>query len=324
MKITLSILILCSIAFIADDIDQLLFNSAHATDEAHDHENHDEHDNHDDHDETATEAIIEPDAAKQAGIFTEHVTSQTIKQSMVLTGRMMQVPDNTYTIKARFPGIVKSVKVKWGEKVKKGHVLALIESNDSLRTYSVKAPQSGIVIERITNAGDVANENALFVIADLSTLWAEFNVFPSDLDSIRAQQDIIIQHLDSNLSTQSKIKMLLPVADAVSQTVTAIVPISNKDNLWRPGMIVEGYVHVQEKLARLAIKESALQNMDEKPVVFVKENESMFVPHEVTLGERDGEFIEVLSGLSEGDEYVSQGSFRIKADLLKSTAEHDH
>ncbi|MDW3094691.1 MAG: efflux RND transporter periplasmic adaptor subunit [Gammaproteobacteria bacterium] len=305
------ILFLSSVTFNITSLNQILFTSVYAGEDDHD-------------EEAATEAIIQADVAKRAGIFTEHVSSQTIKQSKVLTGRMMQVPDNTFTIRARFPGIVKSVKVQWGESVKKGQVLALIESNDSLRTYSVKAPNEGVVIERNTNMGDVANDNALFKIADLSTLWAEFNVFPSDLHSIKAQQNIIIQHLDSNLSTQSKIKMLLPVADAVSQTVTAIVPISNKDSLWRPGMIIEGYVHVQEKLAHLAIKESALQNMGEKSVVFVKENESMFVPHEVTLGERDGEFIEVLSGLSEGDEYVSQGSFRIKADLLKSTLEDDH
>ncbi len=219
---------------------------------------------------------------------------------------------------------MKSVKVRWGERVKKGQVLALIESNDSLLTYSVKAPHNGVVIKRNTNTGDVANENALFVISDLSTLWAEFNVFLSDLNSITVNQDIDIQHLDSKLSTQSKISMLLPVTDPISQTVTAIVPILNSDNRWRPGMVIEGNVHVKETLAEHAIKESGLQNMHEKPVVFVKENESMFVPHEVTLGERDGEFIEILSGLSHGDEYVSEGSFRIKADLLKETAEHEH
>ncbi len=219
---------------------------------------------------------------------------------------------------------MKSVKVRWGERVKKGQVLALIESNDSLLTYSVKAPHNGVVIKRNTNTGDVANENALFVISDLSTLWAEFNVFLSDLNSITVNQDIDIQHLDSKLSTQSKISMLLPVTDPISQTVTAIVPISNSDNRWRPGMVIEGNVHVKETLAEHAIKESGLQNMHEKPVVFVREDEAMFVPHEVTLGERDGKFIEILSGLSHGDEYVSEGSFRIKADLLKETAEHEH
>lgn len=298
----------------------------HDKDEAHDEHNDHENDDHDDHDdhEGENEATIQPDAAKRAGIGTDQVSSETLHKRSILTGRVMLNRDKTYAVRARFPGIVKAVKVRWGQQVKKGQVLATIESNDSLLTYSVSAPRSGVVLERNTNVGDVANDDALFTIADLTTVWAEFHIFPRDLPLIKEQQIVNVHALETNDNAKSKIDMLLPTADAASQTVIAIVPLSNESGIWRVGMIIEGHVEIEEKVASVAVKEEAVQTMDEKPVVFIKENAKTYVPREVELGESDGNYVEILAGLQLGEEYVSQGSFRIKADLLKSTAEHDH
>jgi len=203
-------------------------------------------------------------------------------------------------------------------------VLATVESNDSLLTYSIYAPRSGVVLERNTNVGDVANDDALFTIADLTTVWAEFHVFPRDLPLIKEQQVVNVHALETNDKAKSKIDMLLPTADAASQTVIAIVPIPNESGIWRVGMIIEGYVEVGEKVADLAIKEYAIQTLNEKSVVFIKENEKTYVPREVRLGESDGDYVEVLAGIKLGEEYVTKGSYRIKADLLKSTLEDEH
>lgn len=307
-------------------------------DDGHEHdkdETHDEHDNHgnDDHvghsgehdeHEGENEATIQPDAAKRAGIGTDQVSSKTLHKRMILTGRVMLNRDSTYAVRARFPGLVKTVNVRWGQTVKKGQVLATIESNDSLRLYSVYAPRSGVVLERNTNVGDVVNDNALFTIADLSTVWAELHVFPRDLALIKEQQIVNVHTLETNKQVNSKIDMLLPTADAASQTVIAIVPIPNKNGAWRIGMIIEGRVEIGEKVANVAVKKDAVQTMNEKPVVFIKENEKTYVSREVEIGESDGSYVEILAGLQLGEEYVSRGSFRIKADLLKSTAEHEH
>ena len=299
----------------------------HDKDEAHDSHDEDGHgdhnDEHDDH-EDENEATIQPDAAKRAGIGTDQVSSETLHKRTILTGRVMLNRDSTYAVRARFSGIVKTVNVRWGQQVKKGQVLATIESNDSLRLYSVYAPRSGVVLERSTNVGDVAGENALFTIADLTTVWAEFHVFPRDLPNIKEQQVVNVHTLETGVNVNSKIDMLLPTADAASQTVIAIVPIPNESGVWRVGMIIEGHVDIGEKVANVAVKEEAVQTMNEKPVVFIKENEKTYVPREVEIGERDGSYVEILAGLQLGEEYVSQGSFRIKADLLKSTAEHEH
>ena len=323
MKIILTLLLI-GMAICIDGNNGNLIKLAYAdTDQHNEDEGRDEHDEHDDH-EGENEATIKPDAAKRAGIATDQVSSETLHKEIVLTGRVMLNRDKTYAVRARFPGIVKTVKVRWGQQVEKGQVLATVESNDSLLTYSIYAPRDGVVLERNTNVGDVANDEALFTIADLKTMWAEFHVFPRDLSLVKEQQVVSVHALETDDNVKSRIDMLLPTADAASQTVIAIVPIPNENGIWRVGMIIEGHVEVSEKVADIAVKENAIQTLNEKKVVFIKENEMTYVPREVELGDSDGNYVEILAGLQSGEEYVTDGSFRIKADILKSTLEDEH
>jgi cobalt-zinc-cadmium efflux system membrane fusion protein len=300
--------------------------------EEHAHDDHDDHEaeapheeEHDEeHDHAEGQATITPDAAARAGVVTEKAGPGTIRRTAVLTGRVILNRDRTYAVRARFPGVVKDVKVRWGQQVSKGLLLADIESNESLKTYSVYAPRSGVVLERNTNIGDVAGGDPLFVIADLSEVWAEFHVFPRDLANIREAQAVRVKTLEPGAESQGAISMMLPTADALSQTVIAIVPLANADGRWRPGMTVEGHVALSERLADLVVAEEAVQRMEDQTVVFVKEGENTYGPREVTLGEGDGTVVEVLSGLRTGDEVVSRNSFTIKADILKGSAEHSH
>jgi len=267
-------------------------------------------------------------AAQEANVKTEIADAGTIAQYAHLTGKITLNRNTTSDIRARFPGIVKAVKTTWGEQVKKGQVLAMIESNESLKIYPVTAPIDGMILARNTNVGDVAGDNALFTIADLSEVWAEFHVFPSDLAAVKQDQVVHVQTLGSvkkeqSQSTKASISMLLPTADQISQTVLAIVPLDNTDGAWRPGMIVEGDVLVSEKKAPLVVKTSALQQFRDFTVVFAKIGDTYEV-RMLELGINDGEFVEVLEGLKPGTEYVTENSFLIKADIEKSGASHDH
>jgi cobalt-zinc-cadmium efflux system membrane fusion protein len=117
--------------------------------------------------------------------------------------------------------------------------------------------------------------------------------------------------------------MLLPTADANSQTVLAIVPLDNSEGNWRPGMTVKGEALIAEKQVPLAVKTSALQKFRDFTVVFAKFGE-VYEVRMLELGARDGEMVEVLGGLKPGTEYVTGNSFLIKADVEKSGASHDH
>ena len=298
----------------------------------HGHDSHEKEDSHDDHghggdshgdehEEGKTE--IAPDAAKKAGISIEKAAPVMIGKVIPLTGRITINQNAKAEVRARFPGIIRSVKANLGEQVKKGQVLAVVESNESLKDYNVTAPIDGTILARNTNLGDVANGEPLFTIADLSTVWAKFHIFPKDADMVAAQQSVRVHTLDEGKEQDATISMLFPTADALSQTLVAVVPMDNKNSMWRPGTTIEGDVIVSQKQVSLAVRESSLQSMENQTVVFVKMGDS-YEMKPVKTGVSDGRYIEITSGLSAGQSYVSEGSFVIKADILKSGAAHEH
>ena len=295
---------------------------------AHEEELHDDHGDDDghghgdgEHEEGRTE--IDEEAAKAAGIVVSKASSANIHDVLTLTGRVVLNRNTTADVKARFPGIVRSVKVNLGQKVSKGQALASVESNESLSVYTVSSPTDGVVLTRNTNVGNVAGDAPIFTIADLSNVWAEFHVFPRDLGKVQEGQMVRVHTLEDGRQIEAPISMLLPTADPLSQTVIAVVTIPNAKNAWRAGMSVEGDVHIAEKQVPLAISKEAVQRMEDNTVVFVKEGDD-YEMRPVKLGKSDGKMVEVREGLKAGEHYVSQGSFIVKADIGKSEAGHDH
>tara|TARA_R110002126_G_scaffold279836_1_gene426904 strand:- start:44948 stop:45970 length:1023 start_codon:yes stop_codon:yes gene_type:complete len=295
--------------------------------EHNDHDDHDEkaagHDEHghDEHEESTTE--ITAAAAQKAGVAIEKSAPAMIADVVALTGRITMNPNAKADVRARFSGVVRSVAVDWGESVEKGQILAVIESNESLKNYNVIAPINGTILARNTNLGDVAGDAPLFTIADFSNVWAKFHIFPKDADKVSAKQSVRVHSLDDTKQGEATIKMVFPTADALSQTLVAIAPLGNENGIWRPGMNVEGDVTISQKQVAVAVRESALQTMEAQTVVFVKHGES-YEMKPVKTGISDGRYVEIISGLSAGQSYVSAGSFIIKADILKSGAAHEH
>lgn len=299
----------------------------HGHDEKKEHEEdghegeEDGHGHGDEHEEGRTE--IDADAAKAAGIRISTAEPKKIQDVLTLTGRIMLNRNTTADVRARFPGIVRSVKVNLGENVTKGQALATVESNESLSVYTITAPTDGVVLTRNTNIGNVAGDDALFTIADLSNVWAEFHVYPRDIGKVRENQQVRVHTLENGKDVEAPVTLILPTADPLSQTVIAVVSVPNKEGKWRPGMTVEGDVHISEKQVPLAVTTEAVQRMENKTVVFVKEGDR-YEMRPVKLGASDGKYIEVREGLKAGEQYVSQGSFIVKADIGKAAAKHEH
>lgn len=291
-------------------------------DDGHGHKEEDDGHGHGaEHEEGRTE--IDEDAAKKAGIRISKVGSKNIQEVLTLTGRIMLNRNTTADVRARFSGIVRGVKVNLGERVTKGQALATVESNESLSVYTITAPTDGVVLTRNTNIGNVAGDDALFTIADLSEVWAEFHVFPRDLSQVGEGQKVRVHTLENGKEIEAPITLILPTADPLSQTVIAVVSVPNGEGKWRPGMTVEGDVHISEKQVPLAITKEAVQRMENKTVVFVKEGDA-YEMRPVKLGKGDGKYVEVTEGLKAGEQYVSQGSFIVKADIGKAAAKHEH
>ncbi|POP52579.1 acetyl-CoA carboxylase biotin carboxyl carrier protein subunit [Zhongshania marina] len=277
------------------------------------------HQHHDEHEEQYS-LVIGDDIASSTGIKTDISRPHRIKQTARLYGNLTTAPEQTSHVRARFSGVIHSVAVNIGDKVEAGDLLAIVESNGSLKNYEIRSPISGSVIQRHANVGEVARDQVLLSIVNTDYLWAELRVFPSQQTSLRADQHVFIS--DGTLRFDTKITHILP-AEQSSPYRIARVRINNIDDRWFPGQLVQADVVIKEFDPILALRKSALQSLDDKLGVFVKEAEVYrFIP--IETGRSDADFIEVISGISADTEYVVTNSYLLKADIEKSESSHDH
>jgi len=267
---------------------------------------------------------IEPAQADAAGVKVEAAGPAEIAETIAMSGRVELQPQGRADVRAWYPGRIVAMTRSIGERVRKGETIASVTSAESLQTYAIPAPISGVIMERNANVGDVTGDAAIYVIADATKLHAEFFIYPRDAERLRAGQAITVRNLSGRHSEKLTIETVLPTADMLTQTVIAHVELPNPDGLaWRPGQAVEGEAVVDAHTAPLAVRTPALQRFRDFTVVYAQVGDAYEV-RMLELGRRSPEWTEVLSGLEPGEVYVSENAYLIRADVEKSGASHDH
>ncbi|HDZ55308.1 hypothetical protein LCGC14_0393550 [marine sediment metagenome] len=263
---------------------------------------------------------IEADIAEQAGIRTAEAGPGSIERTLTAYGRLTTAPEQIARVRARFPGVITKVNVRLGDRVAKGDRLAQVESNESLKTYDLRSPIDGVVIEREISVGEIAGEQPLFAIADLTTLWAELQVFPGQRSEVAVDQKVYVKA--EGVDQQATVNYLLPSPDNAPYTL-ARVKVENPEGALSPGLLIAGDIVVESLEVPLAVNNRALQSFRDWTVVFVQVDDTYEI-RPLELGHSDGTLTEVLDGLQAGDRYVVDNSYLIKADIEKSGASHDH
>lgn len=265
---------------------------------------------------------IAPEMAAAFGIDTAIAGPATITDVITVYGTIVPNPERVREVSARFDGAIESVNVMPGEYVQQGQRLATIESNESLQSYSINAPISGVVTERTANAGEQTNARRLFTIIDTSSVWAELAVFPSDRSRVRPGAEVSVAPATGGAPESGTIAYVSPVAGA-NQSVTARVVLDNDGDDWALGTYVTATIDVDEFEVPLAVKRTGLQSFRDFTVVYAQFGDEYEV-RMLDLGRQDDEWVEVLGGLEPGTRYVTTNSYVLKADVEKSGASHDH
>ena len=267
---------------------------------------------------------IAQDQAEVAGVKVEPAGAASIDQIVALTGRVELQPEGKAEVRAWYPGRIVTMSRSIGDRVEKGQTLATVTSSESLQTYAIPAPISGIIMERNATPGDVAGSAPLYVIADPRKLHAEFFIYPRDAERLRAGQPVTVTSIGGASTLKSKIEVVLPTSDMLTETVIAHVELPNPDGVtWRPGQAVEGNVIVSADDVPLAVRTRALQRFRDFTVVYARVDETYEV-RMLELGRQSPEWTEILGGIAPGEVYVSDNAFLIRADIEKSGASHDH
>ncbi len=267
---------------------------------------------------------MEAAAIETAGIKIEEAGPAKLRTMVEMNGKIVANPDKVAHVTPRFPGIVLEARKKLGDAVKKDEVLAVVESNDSLRPYEIKSQIAGRVIKRDAVLGEsVTQETTLYIVADLSTIAVDLAVQRTDFPKLKEGQKVVVTGVGDK-EGEATLTYLSPVSAEDTQTMMARAELPNPEMTWQPGLFVTAQVVVEETEVPIAVKESALQKFRDWDVVFMADG-TMFEIAILELGRRDGGLVEVVSGpLKPGTKYATENSFVVKADVLKSGASHDH
>ncbi|MGB3392506.1 MAG: efflux RND transporter periplasmic adaptor subunit [Stenotrophomonas sp.] len=294
-------------------------------DAGHDETGHDEDGHmHEESEGEADSTLINTAMAAQAGIVSAPVQAGIIADEHEVQGLLTPVDGRVAQVMARFPGPIRALRVNVGDRVQAGQSLASIDSNLSLTTYDVSAPISGVVLSRQAQVGAVAGEGTLlFEIGDLSELWVDLHIFGADTQHITAGVPVTVTRMTDGLSQGTTLERVLPGTATASQSTVARATVRNEDGLWRPGAAVTARIVVAMQPAGKVVPLSALQTLEGRDVVFVRDGET-YTARPVTLGARDASRVEVEAGLEPGEHVVVEQSYVVKADIGKAGAVHEH
>ncbi len=262
---------------------------------------------------------IPPKVMREFGIEVQTAGPEKLTLHKDLTGEIVPNPYEVAHIVPRFAGIVKSVYKKIGDKVEKGDVIAVIESNESLVQYKVKSLISGTILELHMTPGElIGDEQHVVKVANLKDVWAELNVYQKDLGEVKIGQRVEIFSPHSRNVFRGKLFYISPVVNEATRTAITRVKLDNRKGIWKPGMFISGKVFTSTRTVPIAVPKNAVQILNGQKVVFVK-SEKGFEPQPVTLGIENGDFVEILDGLHTGDKYVSKGAYTFKSEILKDS-----
>jgi membrane fusion protein, heavy metal efflux system len=192
---------------------------------------------------------------------------------------------------------------------------------------SLPSPVSGTVIARSANPGEVIQaDKEILRVADLSSVWVIGQVYEKDLGRIKIGSGAsITSEAYPGRIFRGQVSYVDPTLDPATRTAQVRIELAN------PGQALKIGMYVNVAFATLSGAEStvavvpvnAVQNMNNQPVVFVALNEpNVFAMRPVRLGvEANGRY-PVLEGVSVGDRIVTEGSFLLRAEWLKSHPSH--
>lgn len=190
--------------------------------------------------------------------------------------------------------------------------------------YELRAPFDGVVVEKHLTPGEVVDEStAAFTLSDLSRVWVTFGVSPKDLNKVQVGKAVTVSAPELNVEVIGSVAYVGSLLGEQTRTATVRVTLENPQGSWRPGLFVTALVATDSREAKVAVPETAIQTVEDKPTVFVRTDDG-FEARPVELGSRAAAHVEITQGLEPGAQVASAGSFVLKSELGKASAEHSH
>lgn len=224
------------------------------------------------------------------------------------------------SLKESQPELYKAVRNKlklW--KLSEKQINAIETAGKVQENFPVFATVSGTVTMKMVEEGDyLKHGQPLYKIANLNTVWAEFDAYENQIASLKEGQTIkVTTNAYRNEVFDAKVSFIDPLLNSATRTVVVRAVLQNKKDLFKPGMFVEGIIEGTQTSTEntVSVPSTAVMWTGERSVVYVKTNpnEAIFEMREVLLGNANGDSYTILEGLKNGDEVVTNGTFTVDA-----------
>lgn len=190
------------------------------------------------------------------------------------------------------------------------------ERGEPSRTMTLRAPASGMVVEKSVVEGDrIAPGMVLFRIADLSRVWIEAEVFEKDLSAVALRQGaLVFFEAYPGETFRGSVTYVYPTVSVQARTARVRIELPNPGGRIKPGMYARVTIDVPPTGPVLVVPRGAVIETGLRTIVFVVEPGGALVPRDVRLGRVSGQLAEVLSGLVEGDRVAASAAFLVDAE----------
>lgn len=191
----------------------------------------------------------------------------------------------------------------------------LIQTGQVRKTLTLYAPVSGIVMEKDVFEGQAFQPgHNLYMISDLSRVWVNAEVFEADAAAVHEGMpaEITVAALPGQ-TLSGRIEYVYPTLEDRTRSMRARISIPNPSGRLKPGMYAT--VTFSAELGRvLAVPLPAVLYSGERAVAFVDMGDGEIIPHELRLGARGREYVEVLEGLEPGQRVVTSAQFLLDSE----------
>lgn len=202
------------------------------------------------------------------------------------------------------------------------HVEALSQPSQIVSEVAVPAPITGVITGRAANLGQVVGMGQeLFVVTDLSRVWAIGDLYEQDFSTVRVGSEAALTTLAyPGLTLRGRVSYIDPRLEPQTRTAKIRVEVPNPEAKLRLGMYVTMAFTTSAGAPTVVIPRSAVQTIGGRHVVFVPapDEEGKFLPRPVQLGPLHGALVAVHQGVQPGESVVTEGSFLLRAELLRN------
>lgn len=191
----------------------------------------------------------------------------------------------------------------------------ILRTGRAQRTLTLFSPVSGIVVEKNVVQGQSVMPGAqLMTIADLSTIWVVVELREADAGSVRPGTSATVElNAFPGQRIAGRVSYVYPTLQADARTIKARIPLANPSGRVKPGMYATVRL-TSPMITALALPASAIVQTGDRSYVFVDEGGGRLMPHDVRLGRKGGDYIEVLSGVSAGQRVVTSAQFLLDSE----------